>query len=193
MIYKLKGLWCRIFHHGWVTLHLDDKEYGWKCKKCGHVDNFWQKGSSVKVIFVDCDGVLNKASDFEVIQDGQDNYFRINTVLASRLVTLVRETEAKLVLSSSWRKLDGALEFLKVVGLHFLDVTPDFSEKGTKRGYEIQDWLDAHSEVTKYVIIDDDGDMLDHQRVNFVQTEFDYGLTEGLAYRVGYKLGKVNE
>jgi hypothetical protein len=38
------------------------------------------------------------------------------------------------------------------------------------RGHEIQDWLDRHPEVENYVILDDDGDMLDGQREHFVHT-----------------------
>jgi hypothetical protein len=57
-----------------------------------------------------------------------------------------------------------------------------------ERGHEIQDWLDKHKEVTNYVIIDDDNDMLDTQRSNFVRTannmhhedkvDIGYGLTK---------------
>ena len=46
------------------------------------------------------------------------------------------------------------------------------------RGDEIKDWLDEHSDVENYVIIDDDGDMRDDQLYHFVQTNFEDGLTE---------------
>ena len=142
----------------------------------------------MKVIFVDCDGVLNKASDFETYMDGTDNYFRLNRKLVDRLLKIVKDTDAKLVLSTSWRKLHGSIEFLNKCGLEFIDQTVNFSDKGSKRGFEIQDWLDAHPEVTVYAILDDDSDMLLSQRENFFQTEFEYGLSEGIAYRVTYKL-----
>jgi hypothetical protein len=38
------------------------------------------------------------------------------------------------------------------------------------RGHEIELWLKMHPEVSNYVIIDDDNDMLDNQRANFVRT-----------------------
>ena len=49
---------------------------------------------------------------------------------------------------------------------------------GSQRGDEIQRWLDTHEdEVDSYVIFDDDGDMLDEQLFNFVQTDSFEGIT----------------
>lgn len=41
----------------------------------------------------------------------------------------------------------------------------------TNRGQQIQQWLDAHPEVTSYVIIDDSNDMEEHQLSRFVQVD----------------------
>lgn len=46
------------------------------------------------------------------------------------------------------------------------------------RGYEIQEYLDEHSNISNYVIIDDDSDMLEYQMTNFLQTDFRIGLTK---------------
>jgi hypothetical protein len=56
------------------------------------------------------------------------------------------------------------------------------------RGDEIQAVLNIHPEITHYVILDDDTDMLKHQLGNFVQTsnninhpdciDIGYGLTK---------------
>ena len=55
-------------------------------------------------------------------------------------------------------------------------------------------WLKVHPEVSNYVIIDDDDDMLDSQRANFVRTannmdhpdkvDIGYGLTKICAEKV---------
>ena len=47
-----------------------------------------------------------------------------------------------------------------------------------RRGSEIKAWLDMHPEVKKYVIIDDDGDMLEEQMSNFVMTYFYSGFQD---------------
>lgn len=138
----------------------------------------------MKVIFLDVDGVLNCARDYEVFMDG-DGFFRINKILVERLQKIVDSTGCKLVLSSSWRKLQGGPEFVEQMGLTLYGSTDDM---GKCRGEEIQRWLDIHPEVTQYVILDDDSDMLQHQLPNFVQTDFEHGLTVALAYRAKYKL-----
>lgn len=50
--------------------------------------------------------------------------------------------------------------------------------KDRHRGSEIKEWLDAHPEVTNYVIIDDDNDMLDEQEPHFVQTSWYDGIND---------------
>lgn len=137
----------------------------------------------MNTIFLDVDGVLNKFSDYDVLLD--DGYFRINRKLLERFLTLVKDTESQVVLSSSWRKLDGGRAFLEKLGITFVGETDG---NGRFRGDEIQRYVDSHN-ITSYVILDDDSDMLEHQKVNFVQTDPEYGLTETLAYRAAYKLG----
>lgn len=138
----------------------------------------------MKALFLDIDGVLNKTSDYEVKLDG-NGYFRVNMLLIANLKTIINKTAAKIILSSPWRKLGGAREFLDTCGFTIFDIT---DEEGRFRGHEIQRWLDKHPEVTRYAIVDDDSDMLDPQLRHFFQTEFEYGLTETIAYRITYWL-----
>jgi hypothetical protein len=141
----------------------------------------------MNTIFLDVDGVLNKLSDYEVLLDG--GYFRVNTRLLERFLTLVKNTNSRVVLSSSWRKLDGGRDFLEKLGIKFVGETDG---EGILRGEEIQRYIDAHS-ITSYIILDDDSDMLEHQKPYFIQTDPEYGLTNTLAYRAAYKLGVVDE
>jgi hypothetical protein len=46
------------------------------------------------------------------------------------------------------------------------------------RGDEIQYYLSTDQSITHYCIVDDDNDMLDSQKDNFVRTDFKTGLTE---------------
>lgn len=133
----------------------------------------------MKIIFLDIDGVLN------VYCEGRDQFgCTFHTNFVENLRNIIDKTGAKIVISSSWRTdgLDVMKELWKYRDLpgDVIDVTPDpydLIKEGkfefydqVERGHEIQDWLDNHKEVTNYVIIDDDNDMLDNQRENFVRT-----------------------
>lgn len=144
----------------------------------------------MKILFLDIDGVLN------ILNSG--GLYALNKKRLRILEDIIKDTGAKIVLSSTWRKDNTAFRKLTRVlayrGLKIYDVTPDFSYQPQKplerayRGHEIQDWLDRHPEVENYVIIDDDSDMKDSQLRHFVQTDPNTGLTETLAYRIKYKL-----
>ena len=115
------------------------------------------------------------------------------------LKRIIDETDAKIVISSSWRhsglqKMLDMWEFRNLPG-EVIGVTPDLyrfldfeGERTMVRGDEIQAVLNIHPEITHYVILDDDTDMLKHQLGNFVQTsnninhpdciDIGYGLTK---------------
>ena len=153
-----------------------------------------------KIIFLDIDGVLN------VIQEGHDKYGAIfHKHFVDNLRNLVNSTGAKIVISSTWRQsgLSVMQDMWKDRNYpgEIIDITPDcftIVNEGicefydtVDRGHEIQYWLDRHPEVTHYVILDDDNDMLDSQRQNFVRTannkhhtdfvDIGYGLTKECA------------
>ena len=161
-----------------------------------------------KIVFLDIDGVLNseewakKRFNKLVSDDICDSDVDTNAI--NRLIKFLDDTNAKIVLSSSWRSLNvqsTILEFstfnhelLKKLIPYIIGVTPRFYEY-RKRGNEIKYWIDMLStdyntlvkrgyilenvELSKdyrYVIVDDDSDMLRGQ--NFVQTDFQTGLTD---------------
>lgn len=150
----------------------------------------------MKVIFLDVDGVLNSEVSREQERNNFDNWMEheVSEMHVNNLKKIVDVTGAQIVLSSSWRfdhpKATGR-DFiadplmkildrkLKAVGLDIIDVTPDL--RGKIRGVEIQDWLDRHSEVERFVILDDDVDMMEEQKPFFVNTTFKNGLTEEMA------------
>jgi len=128
----------------------------------------------MKVIFLDIDGVLN------VIPQGHDAYGGIfHSDFVENLKRIIDETDAKIVLSSSWRhsgeaKMLAMWEFRNLPG-ELIGLTPDLyrfldfeGERTMVRGDEIQAVLDRETEITNYVILDDDTDMLSSQLGNFV-------------------------
>jgi len=133
----------------------------------------------MKVIFLDFDGVITIPPKWYLKAD-----------LIKNVKKIVDATGAKIVVSSSWRHDTVEQTIETMIGrpkrcprnrmLNWLidnlyDVTHTY--RGL-RGDEIKDWLDEHSDVENYVIIDDDGDMRDDQLYHFVQTNFEDGLTE---------------
>ena len=142
----------------------------------------------MKIIFLDIDGVLN------VMNPERDVYGSLfHPQFVENLKRLVEETGAKIVISSTWRF--SGLEWLSAMWLdrempgQLLDITPftaspelierhyDPMMGGSERGYEIQQWLEDHV-VDRYVIIDDDNDMLLTQNPSFVQTRDNWDHTD---------------
>ena len=117
----------------------------------------------MKVIFLDFDGVIN---DYMTINE-------INKYNVEMLKQIVNETGAKVVVTSSWkysyqrnnRNMEDFLinnyyaQTLKKNGIDVIDWTPYVrgqAEKNNQREQEILEYLRNHSEVTEYLILDDD-------------------------------------
>lgn len=161
----------------------------------------------MKVIFLDFDGVLNSRQSFAFWHRKRDQKKWENElyeswkgtlheylaqefcpIATSNLSILIEKVpEAKIVVSSTWRILNDVpalKEILKpfpTVANRIIDRTPrgEYKDGRIMRGEEIKMWLDQHPKVTNYVIIDDDSDMLDEQRENFVHTSNLHGFLYG--------------
>ena len=144
----------------------------------------------MKVIFLDIDGVLNHENFYEsrfnteIYPNGFGTYPLCEFCPESvdNVNKILKETGAKIVISSSWRFNENIDTILSVVGIHqtIYDKTPYLgTEFGTNlcRRHEIQRYLDNHPEIEDYVIIDDDSDMNDNQLSHFFQTSWKDGLT----------------
>lgn len=127
----------------------------------------------MNIVFLDFDGVLNNVASAAM-----------GVHLVPEKIILVRrlceETDAEIVVSSTWKKLYNRAtlqHFLWRTGLgeiDIIDVTPD---TGRTRGDEIKAWLDNHPKTENYVILDDDNDMLQEQLPHFIRVPNDTGLT----------------
>ena len=143
----------------------------------------------MKIIFLDIDGVLN------VIPDGRDIFGPIfDKNFTTNLENIIISTGAKIVISSSWRfdgieKIKSMWKFRNLPG-EVIDITPDCTQLNfeyfdqVERGHEIQDWLNRNPQVKKYVILDDDNDMLRSQISNFVRTSNNKDSAISLYYRL---------
>ena len=143
-----------------------------------------------KILFLDIDGVLNT--------DRQQWYCQMNSIApvdkfgyafdskaVENLATILEETGAEIVISSSWKFL--GLQTLQKMWKDrnmpgtILDITPD----GDNKGLKIDEWLLKHEgQVSGYAIIDDENDMQPEQQEHFVQTNSQFGITLKDADRV---------
>lgn len=140
----------------------------------------------MKIIFLDFDGVITT----------YQSKWKIDMDKVKIINDICDKTDAKIVVSSSWRigyhgvasvfRLSLKNYFTKNQYLdHFKDTFDKFinnivgmTDSGSCRGNEIKFYMNEHPEVDNYVILDDDSDMLDNQLFNFVQTDTYEGITK---------------
>lgn len=146
----------------------------------------------MKVIFLDVDGVLNTPKLLKKF-----GFDFIDPILVALVARIVRETDSKIVLSSSWRVEERNKKMVEVAlaehGLEIFDSTPiihrEFSEGNwVWRNEEIQAWIDQNT-VTKFAIIDDFDDA--NIEGSFFQTDEDVGLTVSIAEKIIVHLNDI--
>jgi len=146
----------------------------------------------MKIIFLDIDGVIVTRNTLrERYVDGLRGYCVPKEECVQALNKLTDETNASIVLSSSWR-FCGLLEMRTIFSLWgisapLIDFTPDLTRlpsetksglyEAVPRGREIQQWLDQQTETINFVIIDDCSDM-EHLSNHFVHIDSKIGFTE---------------
>lgn len=156
----------------------------------------------MKIIFLDFDGVLNHEIFYKKrYDDGLENYPKyplseIDPASIAVLNYIIKETGAKVVVSSTWRlgRTASQLQYiLEEIGFQgeIIDITPSLSGEDYIRGNEILKWIkknknllgEDYHQYENYVILDDDCDMLYIQKDNFLQVDRWVGLTMPLAAR----------
>lgn len=148
-----------------------------------------------KYIFLDIDGVLAVP----------ETRFKLSSPHQYLLGEIIEATDAKLVISSSWRlpSVEETAVHMSNKGFLFCDrivgVTIrayHYIIKGVHlsipRGVEIKQWIDTHihskggknwdykypGEDWNYVILDDDRDMLYEHKENFIHIDGEKGITK---------------
>jgi hypothetical protein len=138
----------------------------------------------MKIIFLDIDGVLNTSCKRE--GDVFTDEGILNTELVAKLNRLISATNAKIVISSTWRKIctqeeiEKALQSVGFVG-EIVGMTPNSSHGF--RGLEIREWMRGRKDIDNYIIIDDDSDMLLWQANHFFNIDCEFGLTDKIVYK----------
>jgi HAD domain in Swiss Army Knife RNA repair proteins len=121
----------------------------------------------MKVIFLDFDGVLNSEASFRY--ETRRKILHVNETLSAIACSnlqyiLDQDADVKLVISSTWKKvfsMEKIKNILNSYGVNpsrVMDKTP--AVFSGDRAHEINLWLQEHPNVTKFVILDDDSDVL---------------------------------
>jgi hypothetical protein len=158
----------------------------------------------MKLIFLDIDGVLNSQLYYERIQGTEQERERydLDPISIGFLNTLIEDTNAKVVIISTWRKYQTIEELQKLLETRgfigeIIGFTPHLG-KGNLRGNEILLWMndnekllgESYSDFDTFVIFDDDSDMLYWQRENFILIDGYVGLTPTNCYKATRILNK---
>lgn len=162
-----------------------------------------------KIIFLDVDGVLNNFVDSWPNQFGKgvQSTFVVDPRCVLAFYHLLAESDAKVVMSSTWAVHKDQMRYLHLVMpglkeyLHQDWMTP--RKFSSTRGQEIQMWLQEHPETTHWVVLEDSRDAwLAANSLNVIETNTVTGLTFEDAIRAlkildtrpaGDKWGVLNE
>lgn len=147
----------------------------------------------MKIIFLDIDGVLN--TNREIVELTPRGYVGLDDKLVQNLNTIVEKTNAKIVLTSTWKAewnpdkekcgMDALylIRKLKECGTRIIGKTYDNCTEDRffeHRGEGIRAYLLGRADIESYVIIDDnvfsDFDEMQHKRL--IKTDSTKGLTK---------------
>jgi hypothetical protein len=148
----------------------------------------------MKIIFLDFNGVMDTSYYDHILskegKPGNDEYGAVFDPYCIRnLKRIIEETEADIVVSSSWKYMMSYQDFLnmwKDRGLpgFITDVTPNPVDR-RKRGDEIDAWIEECKTECQYVIIDDleANNFNEHQIPRLLIVNPFFGLDEETAER----------
>jgi hypothetical protein len=146
----------------------------------------------MNVIFLDFDGVLNgrpfinknttadlKREDYESEAELHRAYYEchLNPVCVGMLRQILEQTNAIVVVSSVWRMLN-TIEDLRIMlanrglsGLEHRIMDKTNQKHNGVRGLQIQDYLNTHPEIDKFIIIDDEVSDMRHFMNEVIKTD----------------------
>jgi hypothetical protein len=141
---------------------------------------------SVRVLFLDFDGVLNGSSYEPILPQGHIApafrsiewlAYQLQPELCAMVAEICRRAEAALVLSTTWRNafpLPQIAELLESLGMPIpIGATPRL--QASTRAREIQRWI-HEAAPTRFVVLDDDPMDVTEVSLRLVQTDSEVGI-----------------
>lgn len=144
----------------------------------------------MKVLFLDCDGVINRERTF---REEQHTRKPLDPYCLMQLQRIAHATGAKVVISSGWRYDSEVMKFFsekfEEYDIRIHGVTPA-DEPGEPRARDIREYISCNP-VREFAILDDDARAGEGMGQNFFKTMMRYGLTKKVANQVIRHLGTV--
>lgn len=141
-----------------------------------------------KIIFLDMDGIINCSDRRKLLLRKPDLHCPELVEIVNGLAEI---PDIKIVVSSVWRMGETVESMNNIftslgIKLECIGLTPT---GGYCRGEEIEKWIkenigNDYWKYKRYVIIDDDSDMLYNQRFNFFHVDNSSGITPNTVYRI---------
>lgn len=143
---------------------------------------------TTRLVFLDIDGVLNRLISWK--RQARRKPAHVDPQCLAVLHSILGETGARVVLSSSWRLVRSRMQNVRLlrrlgVQCNFAGCTPHLSMR--QRGDEIAAFL-RKTRPADFVIIDDDRDMR-YLRGRLVKTRFKSGLLPKHLHEAKRRLG----
>lgn len=130
------------------------------------------------IIFLDIDGVITTPRTL-------NSFYNMDIYAINFILWVCKKVDASIVISSTWRYSYKRSFWHELFGDHLHeDWSTPIKTFENNRGKEIKEWLNNHKEVKKYLILDDDNDMLEEQFPNFIQTDSAEGMLFNHMYRI---------
>lgn len=140
-----------------------------------------------KIIFLDIDGVMNQCLPPPRIIEGLEKDETFEEYCVDNLNSIVEETDCYFVISSAWRiyyDIERLKKIFELNGFKYSDRFLGYTEnlrahlsEHVRRGKEIDKWIKDNDFKGKFVILDDNDDMV-HLKGWLVLTDSYEGLTD---------------
>ena len=148
----------------------------------------------MKIIFLDIDGVLNSIGWVERTKGTAYEDKEIDPSKVRLLKQIIDKTDAKIVLSSTWREVDGSDDIprhqmydylVEELGTYRIEIFSRTPLINNNRPKEIKRWLEETPfKVDKFISLDDDFDKKDYQKYGIsdclIKTEY-WNINGGLS------------
>ncbi len=139
----------------------------------------------MNILFLDMDGVLctPRTTLFLGQLHGETPYNYLDKEATSYLLSIVRQYDFKIVVTSVWRARDHFIDIMRTHGFLTSDFHTDWRTSYIdigSRGLEIDEWLNRNDpHLTKYVIFEDEpSDLLSHHKTShLVECDLYNGIT----------------
>lgn len=128
-----------------------------------------------------CENTLGGSCVYPVVFSVET--FNLDPICIKLIRNIVETFQCKIIITSCWRvysSLEHFHQMFNLYGWDTRDIIIDFTPIGLEgfRGKDIDNWMESAYNIRedKYIIIDDNDDLLEEQKQYLIKTNTDYGF-----------------